>query len=48
MEGFVLWYSEEKPHGSLDFDVAETPSEAFVRKMCSEVWLGLAAKLFVW
>ena len=48
LEGFVLWCNEEKPHGSLNFDIAETPSQAFIRKMRSEVWLGLAAKLFEW
>jgi putative transposase len=48
LEGFVVWYNEEKPHGSLNLDIAETPSQAFVRKMRSEVWLGLATKLFEW
>jgi hypothetical protein len=43
-----MWYNEEKPHGSLNLDIAETPSQAFVRKMRSEIWLGLAAKLFEW
>jgi hypothetical protein len=28
--------------------IAETLSQAFIRKMRSEVWLGLAAKLFEW
>jgi len=48
LEAMVVWYNEEKPHGSLNLDIAETPSQAFVRKMRSEVWLGLAAKLFEW
>ena len=48
LEGFVVWYNEEKPHGSLNLDIAETPSQAFIRKMRSEVWIGLAAKLFEW
>jgi len=48
LEGFVVWYNEEKPHGSLNFDIAETPSQAFVRKMRPEVWVGLATKLFEW
>jgi len=24
LEAMVLWYNEEKPHGSLDLDIAET------------------------
>jgi transposase InsO family protein len=48
LEALVEWYNEEKPHGALNLDIAETPSQAFVRKMRSEVWLGLAAKLFNW
>ena len=29
----VSWYNEVKPHASLDFEHAETPAEAFVRKL---------------
>ena len=29
----VRWYNEVKPHESLDFEHAETPAHAFVRKM---------------
>jgi len=45
-----LWFCGimRRSHGSLGLDIAETPSQAFVRKMRSEVWLGLAAKLFEW
>jgi putative transposase len=48
LEGLLLWYNFEKPHGALNLDIAETPGEAFVRKMRSEVWLGLATKIFNW
>ena len=48
LDGFVVWYNEEKPYGSFNLDIVETLSQAFVRKMRSEVWLGLAAKLFEW
>jgi transposase InsO family protein len=44
----VEWYNEEKPHGALNLEIAETPSQAFIRKMRPEVWIGLAAKLFEW
>ena len=29
----AAWYNDVKPHASLDFDRAETPREAFVRKL---------------
>ena len=32
-EAFVTWYNERRPHMSLDFDHAETPLEAFERKL---------------
>lgn len=32
-EAFVTWYNERRPHMSLDFDRAETPLEAFARKL---------------
>jgi putative transposase len=47
LEKFVLWYNN-RPHGALNLRRAETPNDAFVRKMRREVWLGLAAKLFGW
>jgi putative transposase len=48
LEDLLVWYNEEKPHGALNLEIAETPSQAFVRKMRSEVWLGLAVKIFNW
>jgi putative transposase len=32
-DAFVTWYNERRPHMSLDFDRAETPLEAFERKL---------------
>jgi hypothetical protein len=29
----VQWYNEVKPHASLNFERAEMPSRAFVRKL---------------
>ena len=48
LDGLVDWYNNEKPHGALNLNRAETPSEAFIRKMRQEVWLGLAVKTFQW
>jgi putative transposase len=48
LDGLVDWYNYERPHGSLNLRRAETPSEAFIRKMRPEVWLGLGAKVFRW
>ena len=36
-EEFVIWYNEIRPHRSLNFEVLETPQQAFVRKMKAEV-----------
>ena len=36
-EEFILWYNEVRPHSSLNFEVLETPQQAFVRKMRAEV-----------
>ena len=44
----VDWYNYERPHGSLNLRRAETPNDAFIRKMRAEVWLGLAVKVFGW
>jgi putative transposase len=33
MEKLVRWYNEIRPHMSLNFDVLETPAQAFIRKM---------------
>jgi putative transposase len=35
-EEFVKWYNEVRPHRSLNFDVLETPEQAFIRKMKAE------------
>jgi len=32
-EEFLFWYNDLKPHKSLNFDVLETPSQAFIRKL---------------
>ena len=47
LDELVEWYNN-RPHGSFNLRRAETPNEAFIRKMRPEVWLGLAAKLFDW
>ena len=36
-EEFVEWYNEIRPHRSLNFEVLETPQQAFIRKMKAEV-----------
>jgi transposase InsO family protein len=36
-EKFLEWYNELRPHRSLNFEVLETPQQAFVRKMKAEV-----------
>src|SRR3990167_7124066 len=30
---FLFWYNNLKPHKALNFDILETPSQAFIRKM---------------
>ena len=35
-EEFMNWYNEIKPHRALNFEVLETPAQAFVRKMRAE------------
>jgi putative transposase len=47
LDKMVIWYNN-RPHGSLNLRRAETPNEAFIRKMHPEVWLGLAFKMFGW
>lgn len=37
IEEFLKWYNEIRPHRSLNFDVLETPEQAFLRKMKAEV-----------
>ena len=36
-EDFVYWYNEIRPHMSLNFEILETPQQAFIRKMKAEV-----------
>lgn len=48
LEDFVDWYNDKRPHMSLKFNKAETPSEAFIRKIRQEIWFGYAVKLFNW
>jgi len=33
MKEFLHWYNDIKPHRSLKFDILETPSQAFIRKL---------------
>jgi putative transposase len=47
MDKLVEWYNN-RPHGALNLRRAETPNQAFVRKMRPEVWMGFAVKLFDW
>jgi putative transposase len=42
-EEFMNWYNN-RMHGSLNVSKAETPNEAFIRKMRPEIWLGLFYK----
>ena len=46
LDEFVEWYNKVKMHGSLNTRYAETPSQAFIRKMDPAVWLGKAVKWF--
>ena len=36
-EEIIVWYNEVRPHSSLNFEVLETPQQAFIRKMKAEV-----------
>ncbi len=46
LDAFITWYNDKRPHMSLNFNKAETPSEAFTRKMRLEVWFGFAKGWF--
>ena len=35
-ENFIVWYNEIRPHSSLNFEILETPQQAFIRKMKAE------------
>jgi putative transposase len=44
---FIEWYNN-RPHGSLNLRRAETPEQAFWRKMPEEYYFNLAKKFFRW
>ena len=46
LDSFITWYNDKRPHMSLNFNKAETPSEAFIRKMRTEVWFESAKDWF--
>jgi hypothetical protein len=46
LDKMISWYNN-RPHGALNLRWAETPDEAFMRKM-PEVWLSFAFKTFGW
>jgi putative transposase len=48
LEGFIGWYNDKRPHASLDFENAETPSEAFTRKLRLEDVFHAMVNLFGW
>ena len=48
LEGFIGWYNDKRPHASLDFENAETPSEAFMRKLRPEDVFHAMVNLFGW
>jgi len=48
LEEFVQWYNDVRVHMSLNMRHAETPSQAFIRKMRPEVWFKVWEKWFNW
>lgn len=42
-EEFMNWYNN-RMHGALNLSKAETPNQAFIKKMRTEIWLGLFYK----
>jgi hypothetical protein len=48
LDEIIRWYNEVKPHESLDFDHAETPAHAFVRKLCPKERTAYLKRLRVW
>ncbi len=46
LEAFVVWYNTDRLHMSLKMHYAETPAEAFRRKMEPGVWLSKAREWF--
>jgi len=47
MKELLEWYNS-RPHGSLNLRFAESPNEAFIRKMPQECWFWLSRRLFNW
>ncbi|MDR2720283.1 MAG: DDE-type integrase/transposase/recombinase [Nitrososphaerota archaeon] len=47
LDEFVVWYND-RPHGALNLDIAESPNMAFVSRLWPEVWMGIAARQFGW
>lgn len=43
----LAWYNN-RPHGSLNLRFAESPNQAFIRKMPQECWFWMARDLFNW
>jgi len=43
----IDWYNN-RMHGSLNMRFAETPNQAFIRKMPTECWMWLGKELFRW
>ncbi len=46
LDEFITWYNMERMHMSLNMHYAETPYEAFIRKMDPAVWIGRAKRWF--
>lgn len=47
LDAFMRWYNEERMHMSLNMRYAETPYEAFIRKLEQGIWLGMVRKWFI-
>jgi putative transposase len=47
MQELINWYNN-RPHGSLNLRRAETPNEAFIRKMPVGCWLWISKGIFRW
>ena len=45
LDELIEWYNN-RPHGALNLRIAETPNDAFIRKMRPEVWFGFTVQLF--
>jgi len=46
LEEFLDWYNRDRAHMSLKLHYAETPAEAFLRKMDPIIWMGQARRWF--